>query len=135
MAYASVNDVAARINRSLSDTEIGMCGTMLDDAAVIIDGKESGAYLLSEDVESVIETEHGKNVNRDIHDAVSEAENSAMCDFSDEEKKPYTTEGIPASSDTAGRMIFTIFFEAKRDMKIAVSSPAGTPTISAPAVT
>ena len=32
-------------------------------------------------------TEHGKNVNRDIHDAVSEAENSAMCDFSDEEKK------------------------------------------------
>ena len=32
-------------------------------------------------------TEHGKNVNRDIHDAVSEAENSAMCDFSDEEKE------------------------------------------------
>ena len=32
-------------------------------------------------------TEHGKNVNRDIHDAVSDAENSAMCDFSDEEKK------------------------------------------------
>ena len=31
-------------------------------AAVIIDGKESGAYLLSEDVKSVIETEHGKNV-------------------------------------------------------------------------
>ena len=43
MAYASVNDVAARINRSLSDTEIGMCGTMLDDAAVIIDAYNSSA--------------------------------------------------------------------------------------------
>ena len=43
MAYASVNDVAARINRSLSDTEIEMCGTMLDDAAVIIDAYNSSA--------------------------------------------------------------------------------------------
>ena len=43
MAYASVNDVAARINRSLSGTEIEMCGTMLDDAAVIIDAYNSSA--------------------------------------------------------------------------------------------
>lgn len=32
-------------------------------------------------------TEHGKNVNRDIHDAISDAENTAMRDFSDEEKE------------------------------------------------
>lgn len=43
MAYASVNDVAARINRSLSDAEKEMCGTMLDDAAVIIDAYNSSA--------------------------------------------------------------------------------------------
>ena len=31
-------------------------------AAVIIDGKESGAYLLSEDTEALIETKHGTNL-------------------------------------------------------------------------
>jgi len=32
-------------------------------------------------------TEHGKSVNRDIHDAIADAENTAMYDFSDAEKK------------------------------------------------
>ncbi len=32
-------------------------------------------------------TEHGKNVNRDIQNAISDTENHAMHDFSDEEKK------------------------------------------------
>ncbi|MBR5633218.1 MAG: NusG domain II-containing protein [Clostridia bacterium] len=31
-------------------------------AAVIIDGKESGVYLLSEDTEALIETKHGTNL-------------------------------------------------------------------------
>ena len=50
-------------------------------------------------------------------------------------KKPYTTEGMPASSCTAGRRSFTIRFDANRDRNSAVINPAGTPTTSAPAVT
>ena len=37
MAYATVADVQARMNRTMSSSEETMCGTLLDDAAVIID--------------------------------------------------------------------------------------------------
>ena len=36
-AYATVADVQARMSRTMSSDEQTMCGTMLDDAAVIID--------------------------------------------------------------------------------------------------
>lgn len=37
MAYATVEDVKARLTRTLSTEEETVCGTLLDDAAVIID--------------------------------------------------------------------------------------------------
>lgn len=37
MAYATVSDVEARMTRTLSTEEETMCGTLLDDAAIIID--------------------------------------------------------------------------------------------------
>lgn len=37
MAYATVADVQARMSRTLSEDEQAICGTLLDDAAVIID--------------------------------------------------------------------------------------------------
>lgn len=37
MAYATVEDVQARMNRQMSESEQAICSTMLDDAAVIID--------------------------------------------------------------------------------------------------
>ena len=37
MAYATVQDVQARMNRTMSAAEQTICATMLDDAAVIID--------------------------------------------------------------------------------------------------
>ena len=43
MAYATVTDVQARLSRTLTDEEITICGTLLDDAAVIIDTFASGA--------------------------------------------------------------------------------------------
>lgn len=43
MAYATVNDVQARMTRTLSPTESNICATLLDDAAVMIDGAASGA--------------------------------------------------------------------------------------------
>ena len=43
MAYATVTDVEARMSRTLSTSEQTLCGTMLDDAAVIIDAYNSEA--------------------------------------------------------------------------------------------
>lgn len=37
MAYATVDDVQSRISRTLDNAERTMCGTLLDDAALIID--------------------------------------------------------------------------------------------------
>ena len=37
MAYATVEDVQARMNRTMSESEQSICSTFLDDAAVIID--------------------------------------------------------------------------------------------------
>lgn len=37
MAYATVADVQARMNRTMSESEQTVCGTLLDDAAVMID--------------------------------------------------------------------------------------------------
>lgn len=47
MAYATVADVQARMNRQMSADEQAMCSTLLDDAAVIID-----SYNASADAES-----------------------------------------------------------------------------------
>ena len=37
MAYATVQDVQARMSRQMSESEQAICATMLDDAAVMID--------------------------------------------------------------------------------------------------
>ncbi len=51
MAYASVDDVAMRMDRTMSGTEEETCATLLDDAAVIIDAYASSA---SADVKKVV---------------------------------------------------------------------------------
>ena len=38
MAYASVQDVQARMTRTLEDTESSVCSALLEDAAIMIDG-------------------------------------------------------------------------------------------------
>lgn len=43
MAYATVDDVQARITRDLSLDEQAVCSTLLDDVAVMIDGYNSEA--------------------------------------------------------------------------------------------
>ena len=43
MAYATVDDVQARMAREMSVTEQGVCSNLLDDAAVIIDAYNSEA--------------------------------------------------------------------------------------------
>lgn len=43
MAYATVNDVQARMTRQMSEAEQSVCSNLLDDAAVIIDAYNSDA--------------------------------------------------------------------------------------------
>lgn len=43
MAYATANDVQARMTRTMDSAEIAVCNTLLEDAAVIIDAYSSSA--------------------------------------------------------------------------------------------
>lgn len=43
MAYATVQDVQARMTRTLSSDEQSVCSVMLDDVAVLIDSYNNGA--------------------------------------------------------------------------------------------
>lgn len=51
MAYATIQDVQARLTYTMSESEQTMCATMLDDAAVIIDSFNADA---SEDVKKLV---------------------------------------------------------------------------------
>lgn len=51
MAYATYEDVQARMSRTLSTDEQAVCTTLLDDAAIIIDSFNS---LASDDVKKVV---------------------------------------------------------------------------------
>lgn len=51
MAYATYEDVQARISRTLSADEQAICTTLLDDAAVIINSFNS---LASDDIKKVV---------------------------------------------------------------------------------
>lgn len=51
MAYATVEDVQARMTRQMSESEQAICSTMLDDAAVIIDSFNKDA---SEDNKKIV---------------------------------------------------------------------------------
>ena len=43
MAYATVNDVKARMTRTMSEDEVSVCSTLLDDVAVLIDAYNANA--------------------------------------------------------------------------------------------
>ena len=51
MAYATVADVQARMNRQMSADEQTMCATLLDDAAIIIDSFNVSA---TEDAKKIV---------------------------------------------------------------------------------
>ena len=51
MAYASVEDVQARMSRDMSESEQQLCATLLDDAAIIIDAYNAAA---SDNIKQVV---------------------------------------------------------------------------------
>lgn len=65
MAYATVEDVQARMNRTLSESEEAICSTLLDDAAIIIDTFNANA---ADDVKKVVSC---RMVSRSLGDGES----------------------------------------------------------------
>lgn len=53
MAYATIQDVQARMTRQMSSDEQSVCANMLDDAAVIIDAYNSAADIDAKKLVSV----------------------------------------------------------------------------------
>lgn len=51
MAYATTEDVQARMTRTMDSDELAVCATLLDDAAVLIDSANESA---SEDVKKIV---------------------------------------------------------------------------------
>ncbi len=66
MAYATVNDVQARIAKTLTAAEQTLCGNQLDDAAVIIDAYKASASADAKKVVSCRMVIRTLNVDSDI---------------------------------------------------------------------
>lgn len=66
MAYATVNDVQARIAKTLTAAEQALCGNQLDDAAVIIDAYKASASADAKKVVSCRMVIRTLNVDSDI---------------------------------------------------------------------
>lgn len=66
MAYATVNDVQARIAKTLTAAEQTLCGNQLDDAAVIIDAYKASASNDAKKVVSCRMVIRTLNVDSDI---------------------------------------------------------------------
>lgn len=66
MAYATVNDVQARIAKTLTAAEQTLCGHQLDDAAVIIDAYKASASNDAKKVVSCRMVIRTLNVDSDI---------------------------------------------------------------------
>lgn len=66
MAYATVNDVQARIAKTLTEAEQTLCGNQLDDAAVIIDAYKASASADAKKVVSCRMVIRTLNVDSDI---------------------------------------------------------------------
>lgn len=66
MAYATVNDVQARIAKTLTAAERTLCGNQLDDAAVIIDAYKASASADAKKVVSCRMVIRTLNVDSDI---------------------------------------------------------------------
>lgn len=51
MAYATTSDVQARMLRTMSESEMSLCSTLLDDAAALIDSYDTSA---TDDVKKIV---------------------------------------------------------------------------------
>lgn len=78
MAYATVSDVQARMVRTLSETEQGICTNLLDDAAVMIDNYNADATADNKKLVSIRMVIRALNADSDIPIGATQGTMSAL---------------------------------------------------------
>lgn len=78
MAYATVNDVQARMSVVMTETQQNICSNLLDDAAVIIDTFNINAATENKKIVSIRMVQRALNVDSDIPLGATQGSMSAM---------------------------------------------------------
>ena len=78
MAYATVEDVQARMSVEMTETQENICSNLLDDAAVIIDMFNINASTENKKLVSIRMVQRALNVDSDIPLGATQGSMSAM---------------------------------------------------------
>lgn len=78
MAYATVDDVQARMSVEMTETQENICSNLLDDAAIIIDMFNINASTENKKLVSIRMVQRALNVDSDIPLGATQGSMSAM---------------------------------------------------------
>jgi len=78
MAYATVEDVQARMSVEMTETQENICSNLLDDAAIIIDMFNINASTENKKLVSIRMVQRALNVDSDIPLGATQGSMSAM---------------------------------------------------------
>ncbi len=78
MAYATVQDVQARMSVTMTETQQNICSNLLDDAAIIIDDFNINASTENKKIVSIRMVQRALNVDSDIPLGATQGSMSAM---------------------------------------------------------
>lgn len=78
MAYATVQDVQARMSVTMTETQQNICSNLLDDAAIIIDDFNINASTENKKIVSIRMVQRALNVDSDIPLGATQGSMSAL---------------------------------------------------------
>lgn len=78
MAYATVNDVQARMTTTMTEAQENVCANLLDDAAIIIDDFNINATTDNKKVVSIRMVQRAMNIDSDIPLGATQGSMSAL---------------------------------------------------------
>ena len=78
MAYATVQDVQARMSVTMTETQQNICSNLLDDAAIIIDDFNISASTDNKKIVSIRTVQRALNVDSDVTLGATQGSMSAL---------------------------------------------------------
>ena len=78
MAYATVQDVQARMSVTMTETQQNICSNLLDDAAIIIDDFNISASTDNKKIVSIRMVQRALNVDSDVPLGATQGSMSAL---------------------------------------------------------
>ena len=78
MAYATVQDVQARMSVTMTETQQNICSNLLDDAAIIIDDFNISASTDNKKIVSIRTVQRALNVDSDVPLGATQGSMSAL---------------------------------------------------------